>query len=477
MPVKKQTQPFTLTIFGASGDLAATKIFPVLYELAALKKFPQSFFIVGFARTKMDRKTFQRHVEKSIKAGTKRKIRPAVMTWLLSRTYYISGQYRQADDFEAYRAFLKKITRGRITQMAHLAYLSIPPALFKSVIRNLALSRKDKREDIRLILEKPFGESAASAKNLFHFVSQYFSEDQFYLLDHYLGKSAVRSILHLRHENRLLSNILRGTEVANIQISAFEDYGVKQRGGYFDQVGMVKDMIQSHLLQLLAFVTMSIPVRMDADNLQQEKHSVLAAIDCPCDRQNVVLGQYRGYKKESGIPRGSRTETFAALRLFINREEWYHTPIYIRTGKQLHEKHTYVVVEFKKFPFQNKDETPNRLIIELHPGEKVTITLVNKQEDIARYQQVMTSDSIACDIEGCLLEHSVLLLDVLRGDKIHFLSFAEIIAAWGVVDRISKLTKGQKVRVLPYDSGSAGPKQQHRLPEMDGFDWFDVHDT
>jgi glucose-6-phosphate 1-dehydrogenase len=477
MPVTNQTQPFILTIFGASGDLAATKIFPVLYELVFLKKLPQSFYVVGFARTNMDQKSFRRHVEKSIKTYSNRKTDAVVLKKLLSRVYYVSGEYRKASDFEAYRTFLKKITRGRLTQMPHLAYVSVPPVVFKSIIRNLALSREDAQEDIRLILEKPFGESAASAKDLFHFVSQYFQEDQWYLLDHYLGKSAVRSILHLRHENRLLSQFLRGREIANIQITAFEDFGVKQRAGYFDQVGIVRDMVQSHLLQLFAFVTMSIPVRMDAGSLQREKYGILSAIDCPCDQQNIILGQYKGYKKEPGIAKRSRTETFAALRLFLNREEWYRTPIYIRTGKQLHEKHTYVVIEFKKFDFQAKDEEPNRFIIEFYPGEKVTMTLVNKQEDISRYQQVMTSDSIACDIEGCLLEHSVLLLDVLRKEKIHFLSFSEIIAAWSVIDQATELIDEQRIRPLVYDVGSPGPKAQHRLPGMDGFAWFDIHDV
>jgi glucose-6-phosphate 1-dehydrogenase len=468
-----KTKPFILTIFGASGDLAQIKIFPVLYELLLLKKFPERFYIVGFARTEMTRKQFQTAVAKSIQTHSKRKIDSAAVKKLVRHVYYFQGTYKSLADFERYGAFLSDIA-GERKNMPHLAYMAVPPVVFKDIIRNLGMTRKSERQDIRLIVEKPFGEDRVSAERLFHFASQYFDEDQFYLLDHYLGKSAVRSILHLRHENRILSNILRGREIANIQITAFEDYGVRERAGYFDQSGMIKDMIQSHLLQLLAFVTMSIPIKISAETLQQEKYGVLSAIDCPCDEENLILGQYKGYKKEPGILARSRTETFAAIRFFINRESWYHVPVYIRTGKKMHEKHTYIVVEFKKFPFQSEDEEPNRLIIELFPNEQVIITLVNKQEDIAEYQQIMTSDSIACDIEGCLLEHSVLLLDVLRGDKIHFLSFAEIIAAWNVVDQLSVIAH-EGARLETYTDGSKGPKAQHRLTDIDGFTWYDTH--
>lgn len=269
--------------------------------------------------------------------------------------------------------------------------------------------------------------------------------------------------------------MLRGREIANIQITAFEHVGVEQRVGYFDGVGTVRDMVQSHLLQLLALLTMSIPVDMSARKLQKERLSVLSAIDCPCDPNNVVLGQYAGYKKLADVPRNSQTETFAALRLFIDREDWYQVPVYVRTGKRLHERHTYVVVEFKKFPFQKDHEEPNRLIIELQPKEKISLTLVNRQEDIAEYQEVTTSDSIACAKDGCLPEHAVLLFDVLRGKKVHFLSFEEILAAWEVVDKITEHIQKQRIPLRSYRPGTKGPAHQDRLTRKDGFLWYDVH--
>lgn len=473
MPVKKETTPFILTIFGASGDLARLKIFPALYELMEQGRFPKTFWIVGYARTTMTRKEFQNIIKSSIIKKFGRRAKKKTIDALLSRVHYFPGQYHELTEFEKYQKFLKTLKKR--TRMAHIAYFSVPPVVFKDVVRNLALSRSSKKEDIRLIIEKPFGTSCKSATELFHFVSQYFREDQFYLLDHYLGKNAVRSIMNLRHNNRILSLMMQGRQIANIQITKFEDFGVAERAGYFDNVGIIKDMIQSHLLQLLALVTMDIPVTKTAESQQRERLSVISAIECASKHENVVIGQYKGYKKEPGIKKSTRTETFAAMRLFINREDWFDTPIYIRTGKKVNESHTYIVVELNKFPFQEPHEEPNRLIFEISPDEKINITLLNRQEDVDTYQELTTSDSIACDIDGCLPEHATLLLDVLHEKQMHFVSFNEVIAAWKVLDQIASVVKRRKIRLETYEQGSAGPKSQHSLTTMDGFEWYDLH--
>ncbi len=473
MSVKKETTPFILTIFGASGDLAKLKIFPALYDLLEQGSMPKTFWIVGYARTKMTRKQFQNIVRDAIKNKFGTRAKKKTIDALLAHVHYFPGAYSELTEFEKYQKFLKTLQKR--TKMAHIAYFSVPPVVFKDIIRNLALSRSSVKDDIRLIIEKPFGTSCKSATELFHFVSQYFKEDKFYLLDHYLGKNAVRSIMNLRHNNRILSLMMQGRQIANIQITKFETLGVEERAGYFDNVGIIKDMIQSHLMQLLALVTMDIPVTKTAKSQQRERLSVISAIECAPKHDNVVIGQYRGYKKEHGIKKSSRTETFAAMRFFINREDWYETPIYIRTGKKVDESHTYIVVELNKFPFQEAHEEPNRLIFEISPDEKVNITLLNRQEDVDKYQELTTSDSIACDAEGCLPEHAMLLLDVLHEQQMHFVSFPEVIAAWRVMDQIASVVKRRKVRLETYEKGSEGPKSQHGLTTMDGFEWYDVH--
>ncbi len=474
MSVKKHTtKPFILTIFGASGDLAKLKIFPALYELMEQKNFPTKFFIVGYARTTMTRKEFHAVVQSAIIKKFGKQTKKKTIAALLKHVHYFPGQYNELADFEKYYTFLS--VQKKRTSMAHLAYFSVPPVVFKDIIRNLALSRHSKKEDIRLIIEKPFGTSCKSATELFHFVSQYFSEDQFYLLDHYLGKNAVRSIMNLRHNNRILSHMMQGREISNIQITKFESFGVKERAGYFDAVGIIKDMVQSHLLQLLALVTMDIPITKRTKSLQRERLSVISALDCSTTHSNIVIGQYKGYKKEKGIGSRSRTETFAAVRMFINREDWYDVPIYIRTGKKVNESHTYIVVELQKFAFQADHEEPNRLIFEISPDEKVNLTLLNKQEDVDTYQELTTSDSIACTADGCLPEYATLLLDVLQEKHMHFVSFPEVIAAWRVLDQIDAVIKKQKIRLEQYEQGSSGPKSHHRLTGMDGFEWYDIH--
>lgn len=465
--------PFVLTIFGASGDLAKIKIFPSLYAITEQRRLPKDFHIVGYARTNMTREEFQKTVEQAIKKNLGRKPNPKVVKSLLRHVYYYAGQYKDEGDFRTYKKFVRQLC----DEKAHpqLCYFSVPPKVFQSIIRNLVATRRSRKEDIRLVIEKPFGNDKKSAQKLFHFVSQYFDESQFYLLDHYLGKSSVQSILNMRHTNRVLSNIIKGAEIANIQITAFEKVGVDKRIGYFEQVGIIKDIIQSHLLQVFALVTMSIPSKHEAASLQREKLAMLEAIDCPCDDKNVVIGQYKSYTKHTEVPKNSKTETFAAVRLLVDRQNWHGVPIYIRTGKKLNEKHTYVVIELKKFPFQKKDEQPNRVIVEFYPEPKISLTLVDFQDGAQQYQSVTTSASIKCSVKGCLPEHADLLLDVMNKQQLHFLSFAEILASWEIIDNMLKNIKDQHVRLHKYEDGSTGPVAQKKLTKMDKFEWFDLH--
>lgn len=463
-------QPFILTIFGASGDLAKLKIFPSLYRLAEFKRLPKDYYIVGFARTEKTREAFQNEFSQSIKKAFGSEVKNEVLGELISHVYYFSGQYGEVDRFRGYRNYLTGLLpRKKIT---HLAYFSVPSVIYKDIIANLAAMR-GADEDMRLILEKPFGENTASAEELFHFASRYFKEEEFYLLDHYLGKTAVRSMLRLRENNRIFSHMMRGYEIANIQITALEDFGVKERASYFDQVGTLKDYVQSHVLQMLALLTMSLPISESAQSLQREKHAMLSAISCPCDGKSVVFGQYQSYTSEKDIPKNSRTETYVAARLFFDRLDWHQVPIYIRTGKMLAKKHTYAVIELKKFPFQSPAAAPNRLIYELYPEERLTISITNKLGEGETYQELRASQSIGCSVEeGCLPEYAALILDVLKGEKKYFLSFAEILAQWQITDQILVNSVEQKVKLQMYADKSFGPEAANLLPKQDGFAWF-----
>lgn len=469
MNIYRIKDPFIFTIFGASGDLAKLKLFPALYSLAEQKRLPKEFFVVGFARTPKTQKEFQQEFKESIKSVIGRDVDTSILHELAKHVHYFTGQYDNIASFRQYRDFLSGLTGGK--SCPHLTYFSVPPLAFKPIIKNLGESRQHKKEDIRLIIEKPFGQDTSSATDLYHFISRYFDESQAYLLDHFLGKAGVQSILNLRQTNRILNILLTGSEIANIQISALESIGVKSRVGYFDQVGIVKDMIQSHLLQILALTTMNVPISDSAASLQREKYNILSALKLPRGN-NVVIGQYIGYTEGKGVPKSSRTETFAAVKLLIDQGAWYKVPIYIRTGKKLHKKYTTVVVEFKKLAFQKKDEEPNLLVIEIGPEEKVTIKLMNKyRSGKSQYETITTSKSIACSGDYCLPEHGLLILDVIRKNKTSFLSFPEIIASWNVTESICRTIGKKKIRLEKYKAGSMGPESQHKITALDGFKW------
>jgi glucose-6-phosphate 1-dehydrogenase len=270
--------------------------------------------------------------------------------------------------------------------------------------------------------------------------------------------------------------MLKGKEVTDIQITAVEDIGIENRVGYFDQVGIIRDMIQSHILQILALVTMSIPITERSSAIHREKENIISSITFPKTKNRIVLGQYETYKDLKDVPNDSKTETFAALRLLIDRESWYKVPIYIRTGKKLYKKYTSVVVTLKKFPYQKRDEEPNRVIFELYPNEKISITMLNKYGQDETYKLINTEHSLSCAEEHCLPEHASLILDVMKKERKYFLSFPEIIASWKVVDRIFSHIKKNNVELETYKDNEIGPESQKLITGVDNVQWFNLYE-
>lgn len=475
MKLYRVEKPFVFTIFGASGDLAKVKIFPALYSLAEQKRFPKNFYIFGYARTAKTDDEFREEFKKSVLEKSKNHVDKKILEKLLEHVYYFTGKYDKATSFRSYSREILTKTKGK--RVTNICYLAVPPKAFAPITKNLAGIRGKIGEDLRIIIEKPFGNDEKSAKQLFHHVSTHFPLEKTFLLDHYLGKEAVMSILALRYANSILNTLLSGRLIANIQITALEDLSVDSRISYFDQVGIIKDMIQSHLLQLMSLLTMELPVEQKASSIHREKFAVLSALKFRGYEKAIVLGQHESYRKIEGIKKGSKSPTFAAIRLFIDRQEWYKVPIYIRTGKKLNKKHTYVVVEFKKHPFQknNKDIQNNKLIIELQPSEKVHLKLYTKIGGKRNeFHDLTTSESIACYGDDCLPEHGRLLLNVFQNDQSNFLSFEEIIATWRFVDKLLRCCDNRKIKIHKYKDYSQGPDEQHDITSQDGFRWHDV---
>jgi len=467
-PIK---EPFCFTIFGASGDLAKLKIFPAIFALAKQNRLPDDFIIVGFARTPKSREKFQKEFSESVSRACQKDDFPTdlckkTVDMLLSRVFYFSGKYDNPSDFERFSEFLHSISPEAARN--HIAYFSIPPSLFALVAENLS-SIRPKDGNLKIVLEKPFGENQASAEKLFHFLSRFYDPSDIFLLDHYLGKTAVQSILHLRHNNAVLNMLLKGTHIAQIQITAHEEVGIEERIGYFDQVGIVKDMFQSHITQILAMVAMSIPVHLDSASFQREKYAILSALDFSPRAKNVFLGQYETYPVS-----GSTTETYFSAKLKIDRESWYGVPIFVRMGKKMKMKKTTVVVEFKKLPFQKESE-PNRLIFELQPREMIHLKLLNQYGQSSEFHEIAATESIACRGDDCLPEHSLLFLDILRGERLHFLSFPEILASWRITDRICEFLHSEKIQPESYPAGVSSPVGSDRIFKEIEDQWFEVN--
>ncbi|MCA9385102.1 hypothetical protein KC717_00475, partial [Candidatus Dojkabacteria bacterium] len=360
----------------------------------------------------------------------------------------------------------------KVEDATHVAHLSVPPNVFKDIIVNLSDIRDTHDEDIRLVVEKPFGYDESSAEQLYHVLGSNFSEDQVFLLDHYLGKNTMQSIFELRKSNRILSTILRGQEISNIQITIHENYGADQRLGYFEQVGIIRDMVQSHMFQMLALVTMSIPVSDSARQIRIEKDTILSALRFYPDKSNIVIGQYESYAGQKDTDPHTQATTYAALRLFIDRQDWYKVPIYLRVGKKLDTTKTTIIVEFEKFAFQNENDPPNRLVFHMKPTQEVEVQFVDASH--SEESKMVLGKSLACMDDVCLNEHGQLLYEVMQNNQKNFVSFEEIIASWRIVDSIIEFIAKEKIPPSLYKDNSQGPEGYEQLPNQDNFSWYDA---
>jgi glucose-6-phosphate 1-dehydrogenase len=460
--------PFVFTIFGASGDLAKLKIFPALFALAEQKRLPAKFAIIGYARSAYTNESFRAIFAASIKTHHKEmwnEYQEEQLKNLLDHVFYFRGQYDSADDIAGYGKFRDETMDGNIDQ--ELVYFSVPPSVFEPVIDGLA-KIKTSTHTTKLIIEKPFGHNAESARQLKDFLDARFEHKEVYLLDHYLGKKPVRSILALRKANRVLNLVLQPEHIANIQISALETVDVNERIGYFDQAGIIQDMIQSHLLQVLSLCTLSLPDEYTAESTQKARYDVLKNVHFANEKSHVITGQYAGYPVA-----GSNTETFCAVRLKLCSPHWHDVPVYIRTGKALHKKHTYVSIELKLLPGQDPKDEPNRVIFEFSPNEQIKILLLDKDHAMDAMRDISTSDSLACHGDYCLPEHGLMLLDILKNDHMHFLSADEIIACWDAIDCVNDTIKKHSIAPIEYPFGGSGPHEHAEIMVGTKDFWFE----
>jgi len=448
-----------IIVFGATGALAEMKLFPAFGELFLQGQLPENFQIIGFGRTKLEEQVFRKNFLQAVKDIYPAKA--AKIAELAGHVFYFQGQYDEIESFHSLAAFCRQLSGSHKSDQ--IAYFSVPPLVFGDLALNLSKTLKKSAATFKIIVEKPFGISGKSASALIKILSAGYKQQNVFLLDHYLGKRPIQSILKLRLENKVINLLIKGSEIAKITLEASEKDKVGRRIGYYDQVGAVKDMIQSHLLQLLALITMDIPVSFTLPSLQREKQNILSAVRFSGDKADLRLGQYRGYASSEGVSLATSTETFAAVKLGLDRRDWYDVPVYLQTGKKLAASLTRAIIEFKKMPFQEDCVKPNCLVFEMKPGESVSLRLVQratlKNPDAKpQYEDIELSQGLGCRVDFCLNDYAALINDVIRGDHTYFLSFAEILAAWKVVDAITATRARTKMKPQIYGKESEVPK-------------------
>ena len=485
-------------IFGATGDLARRKLFPAFYSLYREGKLGRRFAVIGIARRDRPLNSFRGDVRDSIlQFGRYKPLHDADWADFAGHFYY---ERLDVADPAAYRRLKARTVE---LEMAHgipgnrLFYLALAPEWFGVVSRNLReaglLETPGWR---RLVIEKPFGYDARSARKLNEEISRVFREEEIFRIDHYLGKEMVQNIEMIRFANAFFEPLWNSRHIANVQITLAETVGVEERGAYYEKSGALRDMVQNHVLQMLSMIAMEPPSRLDPDHIRDEKVKVLRSIrrfeNAEDVRRRIVRGQYtagtvngeavRGYREEDSVSPDSDTETFFAARMHVDNFRWAGVPFYVRTGKRLPVKATEIVVEFKNVPqnilFAERHRLePNLLVIRVNPMEGIYIKINAKRPgtDLA-IQPVAMAFCQNCQIGLNTPEaYERLLLDAARGDSTYFTRWDELEAAWQIVDPIAAAWRAERIKPVPYPAGTWGPPQSALLPAEDGFCWWPVH--
>jgi glucose-6-phosphate 1-dehydrogenase len=487
--------PSALVIFGVTGDLSRKKLMPAVYDLANRGLLPPGFALVGFARRDWEDQDFAQVVQDAVKQYARTEYREETWQQLAAGIRFVQGEFDDPEAFRRLRETVDRLDVERGTMGNHAFYLSIPPKAFPVVAQQLLDSGlvDDKPDDDRwrrVVIEKPFGHDLASARELNDALEAAFPADSIFRIDHYLGKETVQNILAMRFANELYEPIWNRNHIDHVQITMAEDIGVGGRAGYYDGVGAARDVIQNHLLQLLALTAMEEPISLSAEHLRAEKEKVLAAVRLPEDLSTATArGQYAGgwqggekvvgFLEEEGMSPDSTTETYAAIKLEIATRRWAGVPFYVRTGKRLGRRVTEIAVVFKRAPehlfsrSQTSELGQNALVIRVQPDEGVTIRFGSKVPGNGTQVRDVTMDFGYghAFTEASPEAYERLILDVLLGDPPLFPRHEEVELSWRILDPVEEYWASQGGPLEQYDSGSWGPPSADALLARDGRVW------
>ncbi len=485
--------PSGLIIFGVTGDLSRKKLMPAVYDLANRGLLPPGFALVGFARRDWADQDFMEVVHEAVKSYARTEYREEVWEQLAQGIRFVPGEFGDDQAFENLKKTIELLDVERGTMGNHAFYLSIPPKAFPEVteqLRRSGMAEAKEGEWRRVVIEKPFGSDLKTARELNAVVESVFPPDSVFRIDHYLGKETVQNILALRFANQMFEPIWNANYVDHVQISMAEDIGVGGRAGYYDGIGAARDVIQNHILQLLALTAMEEPLSFNAADLRAEKEKVLAAVSLPEDLSTATArGQYAGgwqggeevtgFLDEEGMNPESTTETYAAMRLDIKTRRWDGVPFYLRTGKRLGRRVTEIAVVFKRAPqflfaeSQTSELGQNALVIRVQPDEGVTIRFGSKVPGAGTQVRDVTMDFGYghAFTEASPEAYERLILDVLLGDPPLFPRHQEVELSWKILDPIEEYWASLGGPLEQYQPGSWGPASADELLARDGRVW------
>lgn len=495
--IKQSPEPCVMVIFGATGDLTHRKLLPALYNLALEHPLPAGFSVVGFARRPYSDDEFRQQALESINAYSRQKpVNPQVWDSFAAGIRYLQSDFHDPSGYDRLNNLLNSLDQERGTSGNRIFYLSTPPSQYPEIIQRLGAAglNKGRKGWTRIIVEKPFGHDLGSARELNRQVAKVFREEQVYRIDHYLGKETVQNILVFRLANGIFEPVWNRRYVDHIQITVAENLGLEGRGPYYEEAGAIRDMVQNHMLQLLTLVAMEPPIAFDANSVRDEKVKVLHALQPLIGKDvatSTIRAQYgsgwvggqqvRGYLEEKGVSPTSFTETYLAMKIFIDNWRWAGVPFYLRTGKHLPKRVTEIAIQFKQAPlvlFKRSEAhgqvEPNVLTLRIQPDEGISLKFGAKVPGTEMQIRAVNMDFFygSSFVREQPEAYERLILDCMMGDSTLFTRRDEVEAAWTFVQGLLDEWKNEpRETILSYESGSWGPQAADEYIWRDGRRW------
>jgi glucose-6-phosphate 1-dehydrogenase len=486
--LRRSADPCALVVFGASGDLAHRKIFPALYSLTLRGLLPERFGVVGVARTQMTTKQWCTDMRRSVREHSRDPFEAKVWEELEAGMRYVATDFAQDEGEDRVMETLGELDDRRGTSGNRLYYLAVPPVAFETIVNELGERRDRMSGWVRLIVEKPFGHDRESAARLNEILWRHFDESEVFRIDHYLGKETVQNMLALRFANGIFEPVWNRQFIDHVQITVAESIGIEGRAGFYEQAGAIRDIMQNHLLQLVALTAMEPPIDFTADSVRNEKVKVLRSLHTPGPK-SVVRGQYArgfvegeevpGYREEQGVARDSATETFVAAKLYVDNWRWADTPFYVRAGKRLPRRETTIAIQFQRAPhppfadIAGEGLRPNVLLIHVQPNEGVSLAIGAKVPGAGMSIRTVHMDFLygGAFRTGLPEAYERLLLDAMLGDATLFTRADEVDEQWALVDAIVAAWKRDRPSFPNYAAGTWGPAGSDDLLHRDGRSW------